>query len=79
MIKYIFLICSGVAAEYLFACNGNYEAGATTGGQRMIFHRGCVKNAATAATAATHRKLHVVFCSGLPLQAATTAATNCPP
>jgi hypothetical protein len=47
---------------------------------RSLFFSGEeVRNAATAATAATRRKLHVVFCSGQPLQPLRSAATNCPP
>jgi hypothetical protein len=75
MIKYIFLNCSGVAAKSVFLWK---EKSAVC--DRILFFSGeDVKNAATAATAATSRILYVVFCSGWPLQPLQAAATNSPP
>ncbi len=75
MIIYIFLNCSGVAAKTVSLLE---EKSAVC--DRSLFFLGeDVKNAATAATAATRRILHVVFCSGWPLQPLHAAATNSPP
>ena len=75
MIKYIFLNCSGVAAKAVSLWEEEFAVC-----DRSLFFSGeDVRNAATAATAATRRKLHVVFCSGWPLQPLPSAATNSPP